>query len=42
MYVAAFITDKSAVSQARDEARPAFMEYLRSHPAHPDVSTAAR
>ena len=37
MYVAAFITDKSGAGQARDEARPAFMEYLRSHPAHPDV-----
>ncbi len=37
MYVAAFITDKSGVSQARDDTRGAFMEYLRSHPAHPDV-----
>ncbi|MCY3600248.1 MAG: YciI family protein [Gemmatimonadetes bacterium] len=37
MYVAAFITDKSGAAQARDEMRASFMEYLRSHPAHPDV-----
>ena len=37
MYVAAFITDRSGVAQARDEAREAFLEYLRSHPTHADV-----
>ncbi len=37
MYVAAFVTDKPDAEPARAETREAFLEYLRSHPAHPGV-----
>lgn len=37
MYVAAFVTDKPGVAQARRDTFEAFREYLNSHPAHPEV-----
>ena len=37
MYVAAFVTNKPGAARARSETRDAFVAYLRSHPAHPDV-----
>ena len=37
MYVAAFVTNKPEAAGTRSEKRDAFVAYLRSHPAHPDV-----